>query len=197
MHRLILIGASRYFEAMLGPNFREGSNNEDIILPHIDGTTLQLVIDYCYTGRIDINNDNVNSIVCAASSMEFIELETLCCQFLGQNLCTENCIETFLLAEKFSFESLKRKSFLRIVNDFENVPPDEFLRFDVKNLMDLLNYDKIEASEETVFERLRLWMETNTSDSNEKGVELVQCIRMECLSAKVSVRFRFKEHFFD
>lgn len=195
VHRLVLIGASRYFEALLGPNFREGSNNEDIILPHIDGTTLRLVIDYCYTGRIDINNNNVNSIVCAASSMEFIELEQLCCQFLGQNLCTDNCIETFLLADKFSFDSLKRKAFLRILNHFENVPPEEFLRFDVKNLMELLNYDKIEASEETVFDRLRLWMETNSSESEDRGPELLRCIRLECLSAKVSACFRFKKFF--
>lgn len=179
-----MIATSSYFEALLGPNFLEGSSSSDIILPHIDGATLKLVIDYCYSGRIDINEDNVNNIVFAASSMELIELEKMCCHFWKEHLNTYNCIDIYTNADKYSFDSLKRKSFQTICNEFENVPPDDFLRLDFNNFIELLQCDKIETSEEIVFNQMKLWLENNTIENENKIFDIFKCIRLECFSGE-------------
>lgn len=177
---------SKYFVALLGPNFREGRSDGDIILPHIDGKTLRFLIAYCYFGEVQLNYDNIDDIVPAASSMEFVELEIKCRDFLEEKLATENCIQSFLLADQFSFDLLKVNAYERILNDFGNVPPREFVRLDFKIFVELLKSDEIEASEEIIFERLKLWMDNNWADLKERGPEMLRLLRLNNLSTEVT-----------
>lgn len=68
-----MMSASKYFRALLGPYFKEGHDNE-VIISNIDGPTLNLIINYCYSGKIQITDDNIMEIVSAASAMELVLL---------------------------------------------------------------------------------------------------------------------------
>lgn len=57
-HRIILMAASKYSEARLGPNFIEETKKE-IPLDEIDESTLSNVLDFIYSGQIEITVDNV------------------------------------------------------------------------------------------------------------------------------------------
>lgn len=182
----MMIAASCYFEALLGPNFREGNKTNDTIeLTELAGDTLRTVIDFCYTGRVDITADNINELVLAASSMELLDLEQKCCQFWNKHLQITNCVNIFLNADKFSFQSLRRKSFRLLCKQFESIPYDDFQRFDSKNLIELLKYDRIEANEERIFDCIRYWIGGENSRT-ENVVELLQCVRLERIATQVS-----------
>lgn len=73
VHRNIMMASSPYFNALLGPNYKEAEKKE-IKLSKIDGKTLKTIIHFCYTGRVEITNDTVADILAAASSMELVQL---------------------------------------------------------------------------------------------------------------------------
>lgn len=90
-HRSILMASSEYFTALLGPNFREGAQNE-IPLEEVDGATFKIILNFIYTGRIEINNGNIFDIIGAASHLRLTALEERCGEFWAANLSIENCV---------------------------------------------------------------------------------------------------------
>lgn len=113
-----MMSASDYFQALLGPNFREG-RKKIINLPNIDGATLKVIIQFCYTGKVQINAENIVNILSAASAMELVLIEEKCEQFWNENLATFNCIDIFSLADKYNFRDLRQKALEFICENFE------------------------------------------------------------------------------
>ena len=68
-HKLILAAASPYFESMFRPAFLESDKNK-IKLTDINGGSLRVLIDYIYTGKIIISDDNVEDILSAGNFLQ-------------------------------------------------------------------------------------------------------------------------------
>lgn len=178
------MASSPYFAALLGSNFREGAQKE-ILLEEIDGQMLETILDFVYTGIVEINSKNVGSVVEAASRMEFIQIEAKCSGFWGANLAIENCMEVFLYADKYYFKNLRAKALNFICNHFEDIPIEDFQQFDAKNFHELLENDQIAAAETIVFDRLAQWLSRNKSGAQKRETELLQLIRLERISFTV------------
>lgn len=110
IHRVVLTAASKYFLALLGPNFEEGSKTE-FVLDDTDGETFKAIVDFCYTGRINLTEENVTKYLAIASSVQFDLLEEKCWQFYAANLIVANSVSTLIVAEKYSNADLRRKAF--------------------------------------------------------------------------------------
>lgn len=158
-----MIASSKYFEALFGPNFREGSEKE-IVLKEIDGPTLKTILEFIYTADIKISAENVFYILAAASSMELIALGKECSQFCADNLSIENCVEFFLNADKYHLPDLRLKALEFICDHFEDVPVDDFEQIDENNFKELLKHDQITAAETIIFDRLIEWMERRKTE---------------------------------
>lgn len=176
--------SSKYFDAMLGPNFREGSENE-IVLRDIDGTTLQLVIHFCYAGHTKITTDNVEELIDAASRMEFLRLEQDCCDFLIDNLTVENCVDALLIADKYNFSELNQKALQFIRDHFEAVPIADVLEVSHENFDELLKYAHYRIEESIIFDRLVQWVGHNKVERAKYVPALAEHIRLEHISDEV------------
>ena len=80
-HRVVLASFSPYFEALLGGKWKEGSKNE-IELLGLNETAVNNLIEFAYSGTIEINKDNVQTVLEAANylGVEFVRrfLESCC-----------------------------------------------------------------------------------------------------------------------
>lgn len=159
-----MIASSKYFEALLGPNFRESSEKE-IVLKEIDGPTLKIILEFIYTADIKISAENVFDILAAASSMELIALAKECGQFCADNLTIENCVDFFLNTDKYYLSDLRLKVLEFICDHFEDVPVDDFQQIDENNFEELLKHDQITAAETIIFLRLVEWMDLRKTES--------------------------------
>lgn len=69
-HRVILSSSSGYFEAMFGNDFNENKNK--IVKFHsINYNILKILINFIYTGKIEINQVNVQELLAGELSIKY------------------------------------------------------------------------------------------------------------------------------
>ncbi|GMR35992.1 hypothetical protein PMAYCL1PPCAC_06187, partial [Pristionchus mayeri] len=74
-HKSLLIERSPYFAVLLGSNFVEsGSDKIDLSRCDFESSTISSIIDYTYTGEIDINRTTAHQLMQAAS---FFQIESI------------------------------------------------------------------------------------------------------------------------
>lgn len=169
-------------------NDLQEKNQKEINLHEIHGNELKALIDFCYTGYIDINETNVMELMETASRTEFTLIEDACACFLRQKLNVLNCLMTWISIEPFI--NLKRLTgmALKMVeeNFVEVAETQEFLLLDVGHLSTLLKSDGLNVySEEEVFNALSKWVNYDQENRKCNVKYLLETIRFSQLKMKV------------
>ena len=99
-HRAILAACSSYFEAMFSTDMME-SREEKVLIQEMDSGVLARLIDFAYTGEIELTADNVLELLSASSRLQIEEVQDLCCDFLREQLDPHNCLEIRGFAEQY------------------------------------------------------------------------------------------------
>ena len=67
----------------------------------VDTKSLTVLVNYAYTGVIFIDEVNVQTILETADLLQFQSAKSLCCDFIKEQLSTENCLDIFQFADVF------------------------------------------------------------------------------------------------
>lgn len=183
--------SNEYFAALLGPNYKEAIKNE-VSLNDIDGKTLKAIVDYCYTNRININADNVDNLLDAASSMEFPVIEEMIAQFWCTKLNVKNCIEKLMTADRYFLMTLWQKGLQFCAWNFGKLPLPELLNIDEYILRNVLAMDEITVAEEYIFDCIVRWHHQNENEREKFMPAMLKQIRLKHITDKVnSIDFPF------
>ena len=87
-HKLVLANTSHYFYSMFTKDFKE-TDSSRVVMEGLDAQTLTSLVEYSYTGKIFINQDNVVSILVGSSMLQFCEVTEDCSQFLTNQIQLE------------------------------------------------------------------------------------------------------------
>lgn len=90
---------------MFTSNLREQGEHE-IVLKDITNDVLHSVVNYCYTGTIEIREDNVEALLATACLMQLTKVIEACSRFLANQLHPSNCLGIALFAEHQNCNSL-------------------------------------------------------------------------------------------
>lgn len=178
-----MVSSSDYFHALLGPNFEEGTENE-VLIGDINGQTLKSIIDFCYSGEIDIQANNVESILAAASKMAMLDIEKMCKQYLQRELSTETMVDAFMLADKYSLVELRHVSFFKLCRELDLATDSQFKKLTAPQLSKLLQSDYVAASEDDICRKVIGWIDHEESRSN-NAPDILKFIRLEHISVQV------------
>lgn len=185
MIRKVIAESSKYFEVLLGPNFKEGTEAE-IVLEGIDSPTLKAIIYYIYAGNIDLTEENIASVLHAASGMELPSLAEECGRKLAESMSKENCIIVLMLADKYGFAQLRATALQLVCAHFENISKSDILQMDGNIMGDLLKCERFEAPESTFFGYLIEWVQQNEWERAKFMPDLLQSIRLEYMAGEVN-----------
>lgn len=165
----------------------------EFVLEGTDGKTVKAIVDYCYTGRIDLAEENVGQFLAIASGVGLDFLESECCQFYADKLSVTYCVDAFTFADKYGLADLRLKAFDLICDKFEKVPSAEIQKLDHRLLEEVLKCNEIKGPEGLVFDRLMEWFQNNEEERERYMPQLLELIRLEYITQKVRIATGFED----
>lgn len=178
IHRSLFAAVSKTFEGKIG-------SKSELILDHIDGEIIKAIVDFCYSGHIDMTEENVGNFLAAATIIQLDLLQEKCCQFYADKLSVNNSVDTLLIADKCNNANLRRWALDLICESFEVVPLAHFGRLESRLLQTILVCDKISATEECVLQRLLEWFQLKERYRKQFMPDLLKMVRLEYIPSQV------------
>ncbi|XP_045467646.1 kelch-like protein 5 [Harmonia axyridis] len=182
-HRLVLSAASEYFAVMFTGNLREAGESE-ITLGEVNGDILQSVVNYCYTGTIEIREDNVESLLSTACLMQLNKVVEACSSFLANQLHPSNCFGIALFAEHLHCPTLLQTARAYISEYFMQVVQNqEFLQLSLDQMLILLAREDLNViSEEYIFHSVINWVNHDHANRKSDIAQLLSFVKLPLLS---------------
>ncbi|XP_055839514.1 kelch-like protein 5 [Episyrphus balteatus] len=191
VHKIVLTALSEYFLEIFRGLPKTSKINE-LEIKEVEGSTLKLIIDYMYSGSIDLKLENIESLLRSAVLLKMANLVKGCCEFLENNLNIDNCLRWSHLAKELGLSELQEKTLNFIYANFDKVTKgNEFLVLNEIELKDLLfKNNSYRDLEEQVFLSLVDWIEYEKVDRRHLLFELLSMVRYQLLSAKFIIKNR-------
>lgn len=89
------------------------SEEEEITLGEVPGDALRSLVQYCYSGFIELREETVETLLATSCLLQLNAVVNACCDFLARQLHPSNCIGFALFAEQQSCNTL-----LKVANAF-------------------------------------------------------------------------------
>ncbi|XP_064021831.1 kelch-like protein 30 isoform X4 [Pogoniulus pusillus] len=147
-HRSILALCSHYFHAMFSGNFAE-STAARVELKEVDPGTLEMLLDFAYTGKVTINQGNVERLMQASSQLHFPTIQKVCSRYLRQQMDASNCLGIYEFGESHGCPEVSSKAWSFLQENFEAVSlQEEFLQLSKERLAICLSSEQLQVQEE-------------------------------------------------
>ncbi|XP_002741110.1 kelch-like protein 5 [Saccoglossus kowalevskii] len=182
-HRLVLSAVSDYFAAMFTNDVRE-AREEEIELHGVDPEALRSLIKYSYTGRLDLKEETVESLLSTACILQLSEVVEACCGFLMKQLHPSNCLGIRSFADTQGCSNL-----LKVANNYttehfvEVTQNQEFHILSVEEVCELFSSDDLNiSSEEMMYYAMLTWVNHDLSSRKKDLAKLMQHVRLPLLT---------------
>ncbi|KAK8720662.1 hypothetical protein OTU49_013175 [Cherax quadricarinatus] len=151
--------------------------------PKLDITckTFELILDFIYTGRVILDNDNIQDILQASDLLLMTDLKELCIKFLMARIDVDNCLGILQFAQQFSCPRLVHFAQDFICQHFKHrqiVRTEEFRNLSEERLKDLLSQDGLTVkSEVDILTALVVWLNSNITATPDVESLVTGCLR--------------------
>ncbi|XP_023646482.1 kelch-like protein 5 [Paramormyrops kingsleyae] len=158
-HRLVLSSVSDYFGAMFTSNVRE-AKQEEVKMEGVDPDALWALVQYAYTGRLELREDTVESLLAASCLLQLSAVAQACCSFLVKQLHPSNCLGIRSFADAQGCQDLLKLAHSYAMEHFLEVTVHpEFLLLPPGDVERLLSSDDVNVpDEEAVVGALLSWV---------------------------------------
>ncbi|XP_078589156.1 kelch-like protein 24 [Branchiostoma floridae x Branchiostoma japonicum] len=176
-HRNVLAACSGYFRAMFCNGHRE-SKEHKVTIHEASASALQLLVDYAYTSKVTITEDNALDLLESASFFQFESVRDACTKFLSDTLSVTNCLERLSVGNMLMNHHLETSALSYVLKEFTavNETPD-FLDLTKELLITLISSDELNASEETVYASVLKWIKHAPRKRKKEMRELMELVR--------------------
>ena len=103
-HRFVLAMISEYFRATF--QYQILCNDNETKLDITDAGTFEEILKFAYTGEVELNLNNIENILVASNFLGIKSLEEFSEKYLIENLNLGNCIELFIVADRYCLPNL-------------------------------------------------------------------------------------------
>ncbi|KAG7159515.1 Gigaxonin-like [Homarus americanus] len=138
--------------------------------------TFELILNFIYTGKVVLDNDNIQDILQASDLLLMSDLKELCIEFLMNRIDVDNCLGILQFAQQFTCPRLVHFAQDFIYEHFRHrqiVRTEEFRNLSEKRLKDLLCQDGLMVkSEVDILTALVVWLNSNLTSTPD-----VDCLR--------------------
>ena len=157
-HRVVLAVGSEYFKALFRCGLQESSS--DPVQLTMQPAIMTSVVDYMYTGVIDLTDDNVESLVKACDVLHLEGLKTACEDFMTSQVDLTNCVRLHRFAALYRLDKVHRKAKGLMLAEYKTVAfTDQFKEMSCSELVEIIKEDDIHVEDEDlVVESVMEWV---------------------------------------
>ena len=184
-HKTVLAAASPYFKALYSSSFGDAEiESKPVVLTDITSDVMECILDFIYSGEVELCNENIKDIISAANYLLLLSLKNRCTKYLQKMLTPSNCLSIESTAEKYDCQKLKCTATSYIRENFSLISAtNEFLELDFKRLTDLVSSDDTKIDrEEQIFEAIMKWIKHNRENRTQYFKELISHVRFPLIS---------------
>ncbi|KAJ5078901.1 hypothetical protein M0811_04624 [Anaeramoeba ignava] len=167
-HKSILSSRSQYFKSLFKSKMKEYQENK-LILKDVSSSILSSILNYFYSGKIEINLENAIEILIFSSKYLIDELTEICLNFIKNNLQIETIVDVLKLSESMNLNQLLNSSYKFISENFEEfIKTPFFLELEENHLNSILSNDYIPINEFKIFQSIIKWGKHKSNINQEK-----------------------------
>ena len=157
-HRIVLEAASDYFKAMFRCGLEESTSAT--VQLKMEPDTLTSIVDYMYTGEIELTLDNVQSLVKAGDLLQLGCLKATCADFMASQVELHNCVEFYRFALLYRLDQLQKVSKQFVFAEFKTVALiAKFKELTCRELIEFIKDDDVNVEDEdVVFDAVLGWV---------------------------------------
>ncbi|XP_078683435.1 kelch-like protein 24 [Branchiostoma floridae x Branchiostoma belcheri] len=176
-HRSVLAACSGYFRAMFCNGHRE-SQEHKVTIHEVSTNTLQLLVDYAYTSKVTITDDNAVKLLEGANFFQIQPVRDACAKHISDNLTANNCLQMAHMGSMLSCPDLEKNAWSCATREFSGVcETPEFLYLTREQLIKLVSSDDLGASEESVYTALMAWINHDVRKRKKEMKDLLRWVR--------------------
>jgi len=190
-HRLMLSSWSDVWAAAL-----EDKSQDTLDLTTYDAHTTKMCLRYCYSGDIQLTDDNLMPVHRFALCYHLQSLQSFCENEMQEQLTATNCLPVYAyLADIPSLRSALGAARQSVCENFVAICKNKsFYELSTHALCELLKSDSLDATEDDILEACCRWIAKRQPAVSQQAQEKVlQLVRFSQLSPKVLLGFKSHE----
>ena len=176
--------------AMFTSDLKEGSESS-IELHNVDTEGISNLINFMYTGKIEITNNNVQSVFTAASILEMLSVCELSANHMIDELDLSNCLPVYQFARFHSNSKLADASASFCVEHFNELCENmDLLSLSADDLELLIADDNLNVKYESmVYDCVCDWLANNPDHTPEQSLQLFKHVRLSLVEPRFFEEF--------
>ena len=194
-HSIVAAANSPYIQHCLENNINcdnplpDNNSTFCVQIADVNKTVLSRIVEYFYTGDIEITIADVTDLLLAATVLQIDCLIEKLYNIVHKSLCIENYENFLLFSKAHSIAKLQEICDTFLCDDFQNfLTTNEVSKLDVELLISIIKEDGCRAkSEDMILDAVVKWLQSNSEGVTTEIVErLIDCVRFEhCTSQTV------------
>ncbi|OWK00864.1 hypothetical protein Celaphus_00016501 [Cervus elaphus hippelaphus] len=182
-NRNVLAAACPYFKSMFTGGMYE-SHQTNVTMHDVDAESFEVLVDYCYTGRVSLSEANVQRLYAASDMLQLEYVREACASFLARRLDLANCTAILKFADAFDHHKLRSQAQSFIAHNFKqlsrmgSIREESLADLTLAQLLAVLRLDSLDIeSERTVCHVAVQWLEAAPKERGPSAAEVFKCVR--------------------
>ena len=141
-HRFVLAMVSEYFRATF--DYQTTLDENEMKIDVTDAETFEELLTFAYTGEIKINSSNIEKVLVTSNFLGIKNIEEFCETYLMGNLTLDNCVELFIIADRYCLQNLAKQTRKKCCRNLKTLfSGEKFFSVPVSIIEDLLSDNKL------------------------------------------------------
>lgn len=182
-HRCVLAACSDFFRAMFEVNMKERDDGS-VTITNLSSKAVKAFLDYAYTGKTRITDDNVEMFFQLSSFLQVSFLSKACSDFLIKSISLVNCLHLLSLSDSYGSAQLFNHALHFVQHHFHLLfKSKDFLEMNFGVLQKCLESDELNVpEEEMVLKAVLTWIKYNLEARQKHLPHLITRVRLHQLS---------------
>ena len=182
-HKVVLAAASKHFHNIL----KTQTPAHPVELRGICPEVLETMVDYLYTGELQITTENVQGICQACDKFGLTELRDACDSFISSKVEAANCMGLFMFANIYALENTRYEAWKCMQTGVKEILhlalESEYRTLSKERLLELVSSDDLQVEDESlVYELAVKWIRADTARERD-ACDILQYVRLPLCSA--------------